>query len=1231
MKRFITFVLIALIALFLINTVSMAVIDDGGGGTPICGTDNHRFKNSGGSFKCIRCGVSLRITGYSPALTYKTGYRAAPYDKPTQLSGSVKVTFNYTPYDVNGNVMSVQGISIKYLAHNAAWHWPNTNISPSEAQSYYPPSYENGKNIDLKDMYTYTGSRNGKTYTIATPSSTGKYLFRVTVGGVYFDTPGIRRFQKGSPSDDNSTPTIQSELTIKHINIDTGAEIVDSEYTKTVKFNGNNQLAVSLPVGSGIYSGLSNVSYKINGVETARTDANQYILTIPNSSNDVQVIFYYKQANLNVKHFLDSGTEIIDNSYTKQVQMRNPTTLAYSLDIYNNHINLKLTGYKIDNNARVNLNTRDQYIVRVPWNGNSRNITFYYDVISDIKITVKHIDITTGNIMNGTLINTYNRGNAPSSVQSINLGNYGGYQNIGVAINNTFIEKTGTTEYSQALNVDWNKVYKDFEIVFYYGKPTTSDGLSYEYLNEIPDGLSPQETARVGSNEIDNEKYDVGVAIPTSEEVFASIRVNNYLLRYKYSKVSGTKIGKVNFIYTYTDYVANGIDGDGNTIWVPTQITKNDTYEVPRTYEYYKLDYLEVFDVESATFVNAVLPNGAVTILPGKSTLPTVEYTTPSKYIVNEDNLNITINGYVGSQAYADSLVPALQVVNDRVVVEGKVITDSTPKTLTTNKPNKIIPSSMERGVIYKSDMKIDPARVANGEYLTTGNVTYRRSSNIYGTYSAQIVKGINVNSVNVYTPVVNYATINNSEATANNQKIGSPTLSVSGERAKILVLDKTFSISMPNTGTHNNYKGYGNRRYNNGQGVSGTSYAKAKQIRLPFDVYLVSGDSKIFIPKNTWYNLNIAQESFTFLVPVWAKEGAYSESGAEYYIETRVIAENIKEAENDAISSENFNNDKNKYIATKKFFVEVVGRIFDFTITGTDDPNWDITQNIKVTNQPIGQNGQNKVTAYKYAPKLGYSVIFDYKTKGTKSQSVDIMPMKYWYVDKITGEKQEVDLYYNSTTNKFIKIGTTNDKGVISVNISDPDRSVPYSELSDSLRIYNGKYNYTNSNYVGTFTKITLTEALRMSYNNIPSYISQKFYGNKTENTILAEAATSGVKKDDIINANGHWYGEYRLPSSTRAVPKGTVIPAGTSDNSSIFLRNGYIIVQADISTNYVGWDYLSYNKPDENSQWQKENYSQTVVLPNGKTVNIEGSGTVIVYEAGIRASEDYEVVGTH
>jgi hypothetical protein len=954
-------------------------------------------------------------------------------------------------------------------------------------------------------------------------------------------------------------------------------------------------------------------------------------LNIPNSNNDIEVKFYYRQANLNVRHFLESGAEIIDNTYSKNVQMRNPITLAYSLDIQNNHLNLKVTGYKIDNEPRVNFNASSQYIVRVPWSGSSRNIIFYYDVVNDIRITVKHIDIATGNIMTGTLVSTYNRSNVPASVQSISLGNYGGYQNIGVSVDNTFIEKTGTNQYTQALNVDWSKVYKDFEIVFYYGKPTTSDGLSYEYLNAIPNGLSSSDIGRIGSNEIDNEKYDIGSAIPTSEELYGSVRVNNYLLRYKYSKMSGIKIGKVTFSYTYTDYVANGVDGSGNTIWVPTQINKNDTYDVPRTYEYYKLDYLEVFDVESATLVNAALPNGAVSLMPTRSTLPNIEYTVPSKYIINEDKLNITINGYVGSQGFAESLVPDLQVANDRVVIEGKVITDSTSKAEITNKPNSIIPSSMDRGILYKSDMKIEPSSVENGEHLSTGSVTYKKSRNINGAYSNLINQAININSVKVHTPVVDYATINNSEAIQNNQKIGSLALSGSGERAKVLVLDKTFSITIPNTGLHNNYKGYGNRKYNYGQGINGTAYAKAKQIKFPFDVYLISGTNKIFIPKNTWYNLNISAEQYTFLLPVWVKEGAYNESGAENYIETRVVAENIKEVESDAISGVNFNKEFNQYIATKKFFVEVVGRIFDLTVTGTDDPNWDVTGDNKVITQPLGQEGQNKITAYKYAPKLGYSVIFDYKTKGTKSQSVDIVPTKFWYVDKVTGAMQEVDLYYHTTTSKFVKIGTSNDKGIINVNLSDNDREVPYTELSDSLRIYNSKYNYTSPINVGTFTKITLPESLRMSYNNISSYIAQKFYGNKTENSLISEVASSGVTKDNVINATGHWYGEYRLPSSTRAVAKGTTIPIGANDSSSIFLKSGYILVQVDISTNYAGWDYLSYNKPDGNTQWQKENYSQDVVLPSGKTITVPGAGTIMIYESNVRANNDYEVVGTH
>ncbi len=280
----------------------------------------------------------------------------------------------------------------------------------------------------------------------------------------------------------------------------------------------------------------------------------------------------------------------------------------------------------------------------------------------------------------------------------------------------------------------------------------------------------------------------------------------------------------------------------------------------------------------------------------------------------------------------------------------------------------------------------------------------------------------------------------------------------------------------------------------------------------------------------------------------------------------------------------------------------------------------------MKVLNQPIGQSGQNVNSAYKYALKLGYSAAFDIKTKGTKSDSITMTPIAFWYVDKTTNAVQEVDLYYHSIAERFIKIKSENDKSIINANISSSIRNVPASERKDSLRILGNRYNYTIDNRIGTFSKITLPMALRMSYNNISNYLAQNFYGTTDYSNFLSTLTRGNVNEDDVIHPIGHWYGEYRLPSSTLAVPKGEV-----ADANSNFLKNGYIIVQFDIQSNYQDWAYLSYNKPDGNTQWQKEEMNSTITLPNGNTVTLSGPGNVIIYEAGLKANNDYESTGTH
>ncbi|MBR4110250.1 MAG: hypothetical protein IKK43_00970 [Clostridia bacterium] len=1111
-----------------------------------CGKNmnGHWFKVSGGTYKCIVCSKTLQIESMSPNLTYKTGYRVVPYDKPSYVGSTIKITFNETPYDSNGKLMTVKGTSTRYIARNAAYHW-GKDVPPKDVlKSTYPPYYFGGKEIDTKNSHVSTAI-GAKTVSLATPTA-GKYVYTVTVNGIQVGSQ--RRFVKGSTTgDDSPTQTLSSSLTIKHVDKGTGKEIVDKEYSKKVEFKGAEIIAYSLPIGENTnYQNYTNVSYKIASNEEIKSNSDsQYIVKIPNSNTDTTITFYYSVPKFNVKHIIENtNKEIVDKELTLATVAKRPSTIAFSLDVYNKYPILELTGYSIDG-ERKNVSSDNQYAVTVPWNGKSRDVIFYYKY-SEVKINliVKHIDIATGELMKGTSVEKYSSDKIPTAVTSLDLKKYVDYENNGVYIGGQYQKKSGTNQYNISIDVSNINYSMDYVVEFYYSNKGNNT-LEYEVLDAIPEKLNADEIAKIDSNAINKEIYDVEKAIPTSENVYVNVKLYNYILKYAFDEITDITMSKVTFIQPY---ICNGEEKEVTT-----------TYEIPVSAKYYKLKYLEVYKADTAEIINKVLPGEKVTLVANKDTTPTIIYEAPDTYISYNKDLTkeITlpklevadmkyVKTVVGSYDYAKfEAVSAAKVRNDKLIIDGQVITNNDWKENITEKPQKIIPSIMENTTLYKNGYTIDKT-LSNGIYESDGSVTYKKIKNINGKSNNTITQSVKPNSVIIHTPVVNNTILDNSVALLSNQKIGQLAKNANGVVAKALVLDEEFSVKISNTGMHIDEKGYGNRTYNTSQGVNKDSYAKLKQIKFPFDVYIINGASKELIKANTWYTLALKEELYKFILSGNAKEGAYDADGKEYYIETRVIAENAMDDKKVLMAQLNANTDNKNYVAANKIFVEVIGRVYDLTITETNDPSWELEAELNVKQQPIGQAGQNN-PKYKYALKLGYSVSFELKTKGKKSNEI-VMSPKYFFIDKETGKVQEVDLYYHTTTKKYIKL---------------------------------------------------------------------------EENTTI-----SNVIFSDSIGA---WSGEYRLPASTLAVAKGTKLPSVLTDSNEIFLKNGYILVQFNVKTNYNTWEYLGYSKPNQNTQWQKENATQTIKLPNEKEITVNEVGNFVLYEANYRSNNDYEIGGTH
>lgn len=780
-----------------------------------------------------------------------------------------------------------------------------------------------------------------------------------------------------------------------------------------------------------------------------------------------------------------------------------------------------------------------------------------------------------------------------------------------------------------------------------------------------------KEPSRNGS--ISSNLYNVTEAIPTSENLNFSATADDSLYSITERKYVGTAgvrditlVATARYIVPCTCTKRVEVEDEDGEIKVEyrplnhswgthtrtvSKEEKGFTYTAPEKI-YYDVPTSNIYPVINAIISGAPV-DGSVSIgltggpVVGPQTIK-VNKTLPA---VNE--VEYGSGGTYNSRAAAEaSLDPTIQSIKGRIMGAcDRAITQTgscnyqyrglvvTTKSTNSHKPDIVKTSN--------GTTKMIPSTKANGNYPTNGAVNY-----------SGIPFVMEVNSVFVHTPVVNNASITYIEPFIN-QKIN-----IDNTR-KYLQLDKSFTITIPNEGQHRNSKGYMARLYNSYQAVTKliTNWGKIKDVQLSFDVYLHEGNSRTMIKAGTWLSSlgkATTEGKYTFTIPVWAQEG----NGT---IKTRVVAEN---GSINSPSQEGANLDPNNYIATKDINVEIVGKIYDLRISSTNDPGW---QNIKGQNGnyitakefAFGQLGQNAVNGYKYAPKLGYTIAFDFKTKGIKSNNVNvsIQPEGFYFVSKSGGKAERVDLYYNTTKQKYIKI-STGDKTNIPVitNLTSPFMKVSKQELIDSARIMNNKlgagYNYSSNVNIGYFPRLSMPENLRLCYNNLTEYVGNGLY-KKNEAAIISDA-TNGFAyntrwsvlkdaangKDVVLGAVGHWYAGYKLPASTVAVPQGKT-SSDIINNPNIIKKDGYILVKFNIRTSYDKWEYLEYKGPESLNEGKAEltpEWPGKVVtpgdtplepttptkLPNGKNADIP-VGIVGIFETDYRSSNDYETEGTH
>lgn len=510
-----------------------------------------------------------------------------------------------------------------------------------------------------------------------------------------------------------------------------------------------------------------------------------------------------------------------------------------------------------------------------------------------------------------------------------------------------------------------------------------------------------------------------------------------------------------------------------------------------------------------------------------------------------------------------------------------------------------------------------------------------------------------------------------------------------------ILNLDKQFTITIPNAGAHINSIGYGNKNFNvtgtlandtvgtingtrlernnlnlitedylNKYGIEteensyGPTFAEMKLIKFPYDVYLLNtdkgdasrqqkGEPQLF-KANEWYNLydyiKPSVTTYTFVLPVWVKDAHEYKVANGEGVYVLIVAENCPKDKfeaakaNPASVNKNTQNDKNTYILGKTFDTYVSGRVYDIEIRDTDDPGYmSKVPALKCEKLPLAQAGQ--VKAYKLGLKLGYRFYFDLKTKGIANNAVKLAP-KIYYVPATGGNATaDISLFYHTKTTLYNKL-TEKDLNVNMIMASTHGNvnNTKYTVETVAAKALNTSRIFASSNVIGKLNAgLVLRSGIeRLPYDNLTEEMSVCGFSTFGLEKFLASAkqsATINGNEHNIRNAAGHWYGEYYLPAST-------LVYKGNKDRNAAIakqdlLPSGYLIVafeEITTSTDGSGKGYLTYSAPTGNTQWQKENAHQSVVLPNGKNAVVPTAGTpMAIYQVGLRANNDYETEGTH
>lgn len=783
--------------------------------------------------------------------------------------------------------------------------------------------------------------------------------------------------------------------------------------------------------------------------------------------------------------------------------------------------------------------------------------------------------------------------------------------------------------------------------------------------------MQPNVTGKVKADVRDAEKFNVALGIPVLESLFANVMSKIYLFDYEFGKYEGECTYQISVSKTYnlswTMDEPSGTDSNGNTTYrrVTYRSTepRTKTYTVKRPYSYWALDKYDSYKIKNATATNYALPGGSISITPegynpptsdsdklpgwrdhvqdppsqGNKTLPNQPVGTPhgGPPSVPDEDWTSVAEGQVGRST----------VWNDKLNFGGSVIMNPVRQQNSTPAPGAIPASGViGQNVLYKPNQMISKEKLNGHNYPTTGNIYYEVLDSVEspGTKTYPIT---DYNTITIHTPVVNYSDIPETNRPFDQ--------SVVPDFSRIpLLLGRDFFLNFPNTGQHVTYPGYGNRDY--------TKYVGEKRIQFPFDVYAEG----TFYAARTWIPLSITGVQTKFRLPEWVDEGNYT-------VRTESWAVNAPSRDTN-LTDHNYNRVLEDYAAYETYEVEVIGRVYGFRVHDVGDLRFENVFRISKgsaawTGFQYYSGGKDKdgfpndvygkatkmlpvrpgshPTQVATTPHNGYPFLFYFNTIGNvwnANEGVKIEP-EFYYVPK-DGKKAAilVDLYYNETNKKFVKVGSAEDKKTFQrvIKLGDPMRNVDSSFLD-----YMARFEYQNFWTAAAKSKTTLTKFLSQVKDRKTQIASG--YKDMTLNyqmrTLIGKVDSAiSVPEETQTRAVQRWFGEYNLPIAPYVLPKGTNLEQLTrtkykgsiTGKESEFLKKGYITVNFKITTFRNGQpntEILAYDAKRAGgvaNMWQIESQVRSSTSYLGAEFDFN-YGDIAMFESDFSVRDDFRNTG--